>query len=147
MLSSGMENTDCTTTYKYNEQNQITEIIRPDGSVTVKYYNGAGRLTTLTDKDKNGQYITSGTYGYDAMGRIRDEICVEQNLRYAMECDALGRLAKRTEYALYTNEVNNIESYTYDAAGNILEAKNGEEPDTFVYKGSTGSITTTTVGV
>ena len=34
MLSSGMENTDCTTTYKYNEQNQITEIIRPDESVT-----------------------------------------------------------------------------------------------------------------
>lgn len=62
-----------------------------------------------------------------------------------MECDALGR--KRTEYNLRTNEVNNVESYTYDAAGNILEAKNGEEPDTFVYKGSTGSITTTTVGV
>ena len=92
-----------------------------------------GRLSTFTDKDKNGQYITSGTFSYDSLGRIRDEICVAQNLRYAMEYDALGRLTKRTEYNLRTNEVNNVETYSYDAAGNILEAETGAGKDTYAY--------------
>ncbi|MCI8610760.1 MAG: RHS repeat protein [Clostridiales bacterium] len=56
-----------------------------------------------------------------------------QNLRYAMEYDALGRLTKRTEYNLRTNEVNNVETYSYDAAGNILEAETGAGKDTYVY--------------
>ncbi len=34
----------------------------------------------------------------------------------------------------YTNAVNNVETFTYDAAGNILEAQSGGNTDTFVYE-------------
>lgn len=122
MLTSSLEGSTHITTYEYNDQNQITKERRPDGSVLTKVYNDAGRLSSITDLDKHGNIIVAGVYVYDALGQIIEEISMESMSKYEMTYDALGRLVNRTEYDLNNlNVVKSEETFTYDAAGNIIK--------------------------
>ena len=122
MLSSGVEGEDCTTTYEYNKQNQITKVNNIDGGSVTKSYDRAGRLQILTDKDKNGKILFVNIYTYDVLGRITSELNPIDMIDYRMTYDSLGRLTQRAEYDLRTNEVLHTETFTYDAAGNIVSA-------------------------
>ncbi len=122
MLTSGVEGEDCTTTYEYNKQNQVTKVNNIDGGTVTKNYDNAGRLQILTDKDKTGKILFINIFTYDTLGRITSELNPIEMIDYRMTYDSLGRVTQRVEYDLRTNEAIHTETFTYDAAGNILTA-------------------------
>lgn len=130
MISTSLANSTYTISYEYNKQNQITKIYRPDGSICTKSYDRAGRLTNSTDLDVNGDFVVVDSYIYDSLGRLKEEINLATFSRYIMEYDSLDRLVKRTEKDLRYNSFRNEETFTYDAAGNILTDSDG---NTFTY--------------
>ena len=128
-------------TFEYNPQNQITKITNPDGGTVTKTYDGAGRLQTLNDRDKNGKLLAAYVYTYDALSRITSELDPVHAVEYRMTYDDLGRLTKRTEYDTKDQSVLNEETFTYDTAGNITsDSTTGEAGNSYEY-GANNSIT------
>ncbi len=130
MISTSLANSTYVTTYEYNAQNQLTKIYRPDGSICTKSYNSAGQLTNSNDMDVNGDFIVVNVFYYDKLGRITEEINLEDFSWYFMTYDSLGRLVKRVEKDIRNNAIRDTEIFTYDAAGNILTDSDG---NTFRY--------------
>lgn len=131
MISASPSNTAYATTYEYNAQNQLIKTYRPDGSILTNTYDSAGRLTSSIDNDKNGNFITVGSYTYDALGRIIQEVDLGSYSWYFMTYDNLGRLIKRVEKDIrHSNNIIDTQEFTYDAAGNILTDCDG---NTFSY--------------
>ena len=124
MLTSSVEDEDgeaVTVTYEYNKQNRVSKVNNIDGSVVTKSYDSAGRLQTVSDRSKTGQYISVFIYNYDALGRIVTEQNPISMEKYTMTYDSLGRLITRTETDMGSGEVIDEETFTYDDAGNITD--------------------------
>ncbi|MCR5609680.1 MAG: RHS repeat protein, partial [Lachnospiraceae bacterium] len=90
------------TSYKYDENNEIIKVTRPDGSILTKTYDEKGRLTSAKDTAKDGTVISSYTYEYSY--------------------DILYRLTERKTVLTETGEVAEKENFTYDSACNIIES-------------------------
>ena len=58
------------TYYSYDENGQLIETVRGDGSKEIRTYNVAGQLATLRDETSAGEVIHEYQYSYDAAGNI-----------------------------------------------------------------------------
>jgi RHS repeat-associated protein len=136
-----------TTTYTYNQNNQLASVTTPRGEKTTYFYDGNGNLASVVDPRGNAtganpdDYRTS--YTYDAAGRLLTTTTPDP--------DGAGPLTASVTTSHYDN-VGNVDwtkdanqhqtNYTYDAAGRILTV---QAPDggltTYTYYGD-GSLHT-----
>ncbi len=110
-----------TTLYTYDANNQVIGITKPDGSVTTNTYDTMQRLVSSVDRSANGSFISGFEYTYDHLSRIVEEKDLAKNLQMRYTYDELSRVCNRETTDLCTGAVT-IESFSYDAAGNITSA-------------------------
>lgn len=144
---SGCNAAQHTTTYTYNQNNQLASVTTPKGEKTTYFYDANGNLSSVVDPRGNvtganpNDYST--TYTYDAAGRLLTTTPPDP--------DGSGPLHAATATNHYDN-VGNLDwskdlnqhqtNYTYDAAGRVLTV---QAPDggmtTYTYDGD-GSLQT-----
>lgn len=97
-----------TTTYAYNDANEITSELRPGESLTY-LHDANGNLTAMIS-NPNG----TTTYAYDNNHRLVTATTPTSTVEFVY--DGMGRRTKRA----VTGAVSYSTYYVYDAAGNIL---------------------------
>ena len=112
---------DRKTVYTYDENNRVTGVIKPDGSVTVTEYDNAGRVISTVEKNASGVLITGFEYTYDILGRVSTEKYLDKNIQMCYTYDERSRVTQRVAVNYNTGETID-ETFTYDAAGNIISA-------------------------
>lgn len=113
------------TDYLYDENNNLIRMSRSDGAYATTAYDDAQRVILREEYNRCGQRILSFGYEYDSLGRIITETRLEKNTKFCYTYDNLSRVTKRTTKDLEDNVISE-ENYTYDAAGNIDNAPNGD---------------------
>lgn len=111
------------TTYTYDVNNRVIGVIKPNGSITTTVYDNKQRITSTVEKTASGVVITGFEYVYDSLSRIVEEKHLADNTKICYIYDSLSRVTNRT----IKNECDLIissENYSYDAAGNIIDAPN-----------------------
>lgn len=108
-----------TTTYEYafdKKTNNLVKKILPNGVWTEYIYDTAKRITDVRNKKSDGSNISSYHYDYDANNNrtFVQEITPEATKTTSYTYDKLNRLTK-ADYSDGT-----FEAYTYDASGNRL---------------------------
>lgn len=111
------------TTYTYDVNNMPVGVTKPDGSVTTTVYDNAGRIVSTVEKTPYNVVITGFEYTYDNLSRIIEEKHLADNTRICYTYDSLSRVTKRMVYN-ECNEIVSEESFSYDVAGNIIDAPN-----------------------
>ena len=109
------------TAYTYDVNNRVVGVTKPDGSVTTTVYDNKQRVTSTVEKTASGTVITGFEYTYDDLSRIVEEKHLDSNTKFCYTYDELSRVTKRTVKNL-CDVVLSEESYSYDAAGNIIDA-------------------------
>ncbi len=147
----------------------------PDPRVTTNGYDNAGRLTSQTviqgsttlsnqtygwDADGNRTSVTSGagtpiTYTYDSAGRLQGN---SEGITYSYDADgnqttATGPTQSTTLSYNAFGELDGVQtaaggaiSYTRDALGRTNARTSGTSTQYFAYRGSTNTLTATSVG-
>jgi RHS repeat-associated protein len=108
-----------TTTYEYDAVGNQTEITYPDSTSVLYEYDGLNRIKSVTD-----EYGTTA-YTFDSVGRVQT-MTHPNGVNEIYEYDKAGQLIKTTANnpAMEDAEKRTVENtYVYDAAGNVLEAK------------------------
>ena len=118
------------TTYTYDANNRLTGITKPDGSVTTTVYDTKQRVTSTVTETAGGVIITGFEYVYDDLSRVVEEKRLDKNTKFCYTYDNLNRVTSRIAKKLDDNSVISTETFSYDAAGNII---GGSADDTFVY--------------
>ncbi len=114
-----------TTTY-YDADGEVTEVIDPLGNVTTTIYDADGEVTETIDPLGNRTMTI-----YDADGEVTETIDALGRSTTSLY-DADDRLVGQTWYDSH-GDVTNIETYTYDADGNVLTADNSSGDYTMTY--------------
>lgn len=109
------------TTYGYDSYGDQTAIMDPNGGITTGTYDGAGRVTALTEPSYTppgaATAITAtSTYAYDGMGNLTSSTDPAGNTT-SFTYDALGDLTSRTDPQLTGQSAPGTWTWTYDAAG------------------------------
>lgn len=86
------------TSYAYDALNRVAAVLFHDGSLQKYAYddgtNGIGRLSSITEADRDGAVTGSIAYAYDLHGRVRSEARTLGGVRYVVGYAYLaGRLA------------------------------------------------------
>lgn len=121
-------------TYRYDAASRLTAVTDPNGSTTAYEYDKAGNLIKTLDPlgnrkqytydesgnlsevtDENG---TTTQYDYDALNRLVAKDTGETLSTATYAYDAMGRLTE-------TDDVTGQSLYTYDEAGRLLTAADG----------------------
>ncbi len=113
------------TTYTYDENNQVIGIKKPDGSTTVTVYDDHQRVISTVERSRWGKIISGYEFTYGPMGRIEIEKDIANNIQMSYTYDDLCRVCNRRTANLNTGRITD-ESFTLDAAGNILDDHNFE---------------------
>ncbi len=109
------------TTYTYDVNNRVIGVTKPDGSVTTTVYDNKQRVVSSVEKTASGAVISGFEYTYDDLSRIICEKVLANSTQMCYTYDDLSRVTKRTLKTL-SNTVLSEENYTYDAAGNVIDA-------------------------
>ncbi len=102
-----------TTSYTYDKAGNLTGTTDPIGNQSVNTYDETGRLTE--HRDENG---TVTEYDYDALDRLVKKESGDALSDASYSYDAMGRLTAM-------DDVTGKSQYTYDTAGRLLSAVNG----------------------
>ena len=102
-----------TTQYDYDRAGNLTQTLDPLGNRKQYGYDEAGRLTESTDENGN-----TTRYDYDALNRLVKKDTGETLSTASYEYDAMGRLT-------LMDDVTGESLYTYDHAGRLLTATDG----------------------
>ncbi|MDD6072554.1 MAG: hypothetical protein PUC12_17350, partial [Clostridiales bacterium] len=98
-----------TTTYVYNEADELVQTIDADGNVTSVERNASGKMTAAVDgKGRRTEYQ------YDSAGNVT-KILYSDGTSELFEYDAEGRNTKTT------SRTGLVTAYTYDKTGNLLK--------------------------
>ena len=128
---SGLRDGSGTITYSYDEKGRLSRKSFPNGMETTYAYNGAGLLSELLHRDKEG-ILDRYRYQYDLTG---NKTAIEKQRRglpeesgvYAYRYDALGRLNS------VARDGQSLRTYEYDAFGNRSLLKEGSRETSYVY--------------
>lgn len=118
------------TTYNYDVNNRVIGVVKPDGSTTTTAYDSKQRITSTVERTSAGAVITGFEYTYDALSRIVEEKVLANSTKMCYTYDELSRVTARTIKNMSDDSVIATETYTYDAAGNIV---GGSADTTFLY--------------
>ena len=129
------------TSYAYTYYDNGMEKSKDDDSKLIEYtYDGAGRLKTVTETDKETETVTrTATYTYDNAGNRESlvEVCTGTD---TVNGESIAFAQKRTGYLYNEANVITLEREIYqDAAGNELASKNTR----YVYDNAGNLISTT----
>ena len=102
-----------TTSYTYDKAGNLTGTTDPMGNQTANTYDEMGRIVEY--KDENG---TVTEYDYDALDRLVKKEAGDALSDASYSYDAMGRLTTM-------DDVTGKSQYTYDTAGRLLSAVNG----------------------
>lgn len=103
-----------TTGYQYDALNRPVLVTYHDGSRVAYGWDAGGRLAQLAEYDSAGQLLRNASLGYDAQGRLVQEIrLVAGQTAITGYLYANGRL----DAMLYPS--GRVVAYTYDAAGRV----------------------------
>lgn len=105
-----------TTSYGYDAGGNITSVTNPDGTVVRSTYDEMNRLLTKTSEIG---LVTS--YEYTDMGLL-DVVVDPAGKRTGYDYDAMGRVTARTSPGV-GNGYRVMKTYSYDAVGNLIEAR------------------------
>ena len=129
-----IEGEDSLVSYSYHQSGQLSEVTDGNGNTTSYDYDAAGNLIKITDPLENQAF-----YAYDKAGNL-SEAKDENGNTTAYDYDALNRLvSKDTGEALSTasygydsmgrltlmDDVTGESLYTYDEAGRLIKARDG----------------------
>ncbi len=128
------------TTYQYDQQSQLTQLInyKANNTVNSKFeyvYDNLGRRTSITTLEGTFQY------GYDATGQLTSVI-TPTNRTINYQYDAAGNRIGVTDNGTTTNySTNNLNEYTnvgnavysYDKDGNLISKTQGGQTSTYTY--------------
>ena len=128
------------TTYQYDQQSQLTQLInyKADNTVNSKFeyaYDNLGRRTSMTTLEGTFQY------GYDATGQLTS-VVTPTNRTINYQYDAAGNRIGVTDNGTTTNyNTNNLNQYTnvgnavytYDTDGNLISKTEGGQTSTYTY--------------
>ena len=78
------------------------------------------RVTSTVERTSSGAVITDFEYSYDDLPRIVEEKVLATSTKMCYTYDSLNRVTKRTVKNMNTEAVISEETYSYDAAGNIV---------------------------
>ncbi|MBO6563451.1 MAG: RHS repeat protein [Pseudomonadales bacterium] len=112
---------DTDTLYTYNSKNQLTQIMRANGSTVTYEYDSSGNRTKRTEEDTSSN-TTDTHYVYNVEERLTQVLDNNQSNIASYYYDPFGlRLSKTTQagttYFLYNGEGLAAE---YDASGNLI---------------------------
>lgn len=100
-------------------------------------YDTHGNVTKFTENwDTNGPYVTNYTNTYDANNNLSGYLKVDSNgnkERFTFTYDANGNKIKSERDVADDGSIQNTETWTYDAAGNILTHNAGDDNDVYDY--------------
>ena len=102
-----------TTSYTYDKAGNLTGTTDPMGNQSANTYDETGRLTEY--RDENG---TVTEYDYDALDRLVKKESGDALSDASYSYDAMGRITTM-------DDVTGKSQYTYDTAGRLLSAVNG----------------------
>ena len=122
-----------TTVYSYDENNKVVGVVKPDGSTAATVYDDAQRVISTVERTAQGTVIVGFEYEYDSLGRIICEKHLAKNEKICYTYDELSRVTKKLTESIETGEVLHEETYSYDAAGNVVSCTVGFGSDSFVY--------------
>ncbi|WP_199332029.1 Calx-beta domain-containing protein [Anabaena lutea] len=128
------------TTYQYDQQSQLTQLInyKANNTVNSKFeytYDNLGRRTSMTTLEGTFQY------GYDATGQLIS-VVTPTNRTINYQYDAAGNRIGVTDNGTTTNyNTNNLNQYTnvgnavytYDTDGNVISKTEGGQTSTYTY--------------
>ncbi|QJB44053.1 putative Ig domain-containing protein [Dolichospermum flos-aquae] len=128
------------TTYQYDLQSQLTQLInyKADNTVNSKFeyaYDNLGRRNSMTTLEGIFQY------GYDATGQLTS-VVTPTNRTINYQYDAAGNRIGVTDNGTTTNyDTNNLNQYTnvgnavysYDTDGNLISKTEGGQTSTYAY--------------
>ncbi|MBO5024245.1 MAG: RHS repeat protein, partial [Clostridia bacterium] len=109
-----------TTVYSYDENNKVVGVVKPDGSTAATVYDDAQRVISTVERTAQGTVIVGFEYEYDSLGRIICEKHLAKNEKICYTYDELSRVTKKLTESIETGEVLHEETYSYDAAGNVV---------------------------
>lgn len=112
-LSGVKDGNGNTTSYEYDKAGNLIETTDPLGNRASYAYDEAGNL--LEVKDENGNTVT---YDYDALNRLVSKDTGEALSTASYGYDSMGRLT-------LMDDVTGESLYTYDEAGRLVKAKDG----------------------
>lgn len=112
-LSGVKDGNGNTTSYEYDKAGNIIETTDPLGNRASYAYDEAGNLSEV--KDENGNTVT---YDYDALNRLVSKDTGEALSTASYGYDSMGRLT-------LMDDVTGESLYTYDEAGRLVKAKDG----------------------
>lgn len=125
---------DHTTTYRYDDLNQLIEQETQNGLITRYTYNETGLCLTTTRLDKKTQEARQEQRRYDALGRLTQAL------------DALGAALLNQNTSKTLDEINAIwaqhsEHYAYDKAGRLQSKTNALNQSTRYFYNDEGLLT------
>ncbi|MDR3738107.1 MAG: RHS repeat-associated core domain-containing protein [Terracidiphilus sp.] len=102
-----------TTSFSYNNADQLTGVTYPNGRWVKYFYDNAGRRNSMSDQ--SGYAVN---YSYDSAGRLSTVTAGTGSLLASYTYDEAGRLSRKT--------LGNgaFSTYEYDAAGNLVHLIN-----------------------
>jgi RHS repeat-associated protein len=102
-----------TTTYQYNELNEVSKIIDPLNKITQYFYDEDGNVSKTIDGEGN-LTLTQ----YDALNRLYKVMVPEENTTETYLYNSRGLLEQ------YVDPMGNATSYTYDKVGMVEKEVN-----------------------
>lgn len=112
-LSGVTDGNGNTTSYDYDEAGNLIKVTDPLGNQASYTYDKTGNLSEA--KDENGN---TTTYDYDALNRLVSKDTGEALSTASYGYDSMGRLT-------LMDDVTGESLYTYDEAGRLVKAKDG----------------------
>ena len=131
-LSGVTDSNGNTTSYEYDKAGNLIKTTDPLGNQASYAYDEAGNLSEA--KDENGN---TTTYDYDALNRLVSKDTKESLSTASYGYDSMGRLT-------LMDDVTGESLYTYDEAGRVTKAKDGNGREISYEYDAFGNVTEVT---
>ena len=118
------------TTYSYDVNNKVIGATKPDGSITTILYDDMRRIVSNVERKSNMEIISGFEYEYDDLSRIIVETLLSNSIKICYTYYYLSRVTSKTVKNLSDDTVISTETFSYDAAGNVIGASSNAA---FVY--------------